>query len=146
MIKFLLGFVALIVVLLATYMFTSKPTKTPKTTTVTKVEKKDVSEKEAEVSEVKEEKTHKRVISVAKSPKVVSTESANEMGNQEELGKGLTLESIENADVSDKEKEQMRHDLVYYQGIHMEPTNPLGDDEIEEMIEEDMKNGLIPEN
>jgi len=144
MIKFLLGFVALIVVLLATYMFTSKPTETPKTTTVTKVEKKDVSEKEAEVSEVKEERTPKRVISVAKSPKVVSTESANyEMVNEEEIGKDLTLEGIENTDVSDEEKEHMLDDMVYNQSINSPSSDPIGDEENLNILYEDLSSDHI---
>jgi len=138
MIKFLLGFVALIVVLLATYMFTSKPTETPKTTTVTKVEKKDVSEKEAEVSEVKEERTPKRVISVVKSPKVVSTESANEMGNQEELGKGITQEDIDNAG-SEEEKAKLLGDYLYRQSIDSpEPAAEIDEDKLLDILKKDI--------
>ena len=138
MIKFLLGFVALIVVLLATYMFTSKPTETPKTTTVTKVEKKDVSEKEAEVSEVKEERTPKRVISVAKSPKVVSTESANyEMENEEEVGANITQEDIDNA--NGEEKERLIGDKNYYLSTHQESSVSLSDEELFDMLAQDLK-------
>ena len=129
MIKFLLGFVALIVVLLATYMFISKPNETPKTTTVTKVEKKDVSEKQIEVSEVQEEKTPKRVISVAKSPKVVSIESTNEMGNQEEIAKDITQEDIDNAG-SDEEKLRMQLDMMYEKTLEMEPSKEVNEEEL----------------
>jgi hypothetical protein len=141
MIKVLLGFVAFIVVLLTAYMFSNKPNETVKKETITKVEKKDVSEEQVEVPEVKEVKTPKKVISVAKSPKVVSRKSTQEM--KEEIGEGLTPESIENTDISDEEKERMRNDLIFHQSQNIEFSEPLNNKEIEEMIIDDLKSGQI---
>jgi len=147
MIKFLLGFVAVIVVLLTAYMFLNKPSQTPKKETISKVGKQDVSKTKIAVSEVtqkvKEEKTSSKKVST-KSQKVVSHEPNKEIvENEDEIGKGLTLESIENADVSDEEKEHMRYDFAYDQAKHTDFPEPLSEEEMEKVVEEDIKNGLI---
>ncbi|HIP12305.1 MAG TPA: hypothetical protein EYG73_06255 [Arcobacter sp.] len=56
------------------------------------------------------------------------------MENESEIGKGLTLESVENADVSDEEKVRMRNDLIYYQAIHAEPSIQPTENELIKMI------------
>jgi len=131
MIKFLLGFVAIIVVLLVAYMFTNKPTETVKKETISKVKKQDVSKTEIEVSKVPEVKTSKKVLSVAKPSKDVKkkisevgeteTSTSIDGGDQDsvadfsKIGEGLTLEGIKNSDASEDEKDLMLDDLAAYQ-------------------------------
>ena len=138
MIKFLLGFVTLMVVLLAAYMFTDKPNETPKTT-MTKVEKRDVSEKRVEVSETKEVKTSKKVVSVAKPLKDLKRKVSKVSHAKAAIGEGLTLESIENADVSDEEKERLINDMVYHESLKEIELENLSEDEIENMIIKDLE-------
>jgi hypothetical protein len=142
MIKFLLGFVTLMVVLLAAYMFTDKPNETPKTT-MTKVEKRDVSEKRVEVSETKEVKTSKKVVSVAKPLKDLKRKVSKVSHSEAAIGEGLTLESIENADVSDEEKKDMLDDLVFNYSLNMEDSPSLSEEELLKVIEEDLKKDQI---
>jgi len=145
MIKFLLGFVTLVVVLLATYMFTNKSNETPKKITITKVEKKDVSTEQVEVSKVKKLKApNKKVSSGGKSPqnavksisKVNQTETTN-------IGEGLTLEGIKNADVSDEEKERLLGELVSYEiyKVRNEPSVAPEEDleRLKQIIEKNLK-------
>jgi len=148
MIKFLLGFVAFVIVLLAAYMFTNKSEETAKKETITKVEKKDVSNKEVEVSEIKEVKTSQKIISVTKPSQNLQRNASKvtSMSNdsiEDTIGEGITLESIENADVSEEEKDRMRDDMAYYQSVHMPYRPTLNDEEILKLIKEDLKNGLI---
>ena len=72
-----------------------------------------------------------------KSPKVVSQEQTQEM--EEEVGKGLTLEGIENADVSDEERERMIDDMVYDKDLNTPHEPTLGEAEILKIINEDNK-------
>jgi len=149
LIKFILAIIAMIFVGLAAYVYmnpketdTSVAKVTQKTeTSIVKqetpsVQKESVSAKAEVVSNKSSAKN-----TTAKSPKVVSHETSQEMADTEEIGKGLTLESIENANVSEEEKERMLDDMVYYQGEHTEPSAPLSDEEIQKTIEEDIKLG-----
>ena len=134
MIKFLLGIVATIVVLLVAYMFTNKPSQTPKKKAISKVQKQDI----AKVHEVK---TSKKVILAAKSQKVASQDATqkmekeigegfmsqsnqNEVADFSQIGKGLTLEGIQNSDVSEDEKDHMLTDLAAYQS-YRDRNNPI---------------------
>jgi len=44
--------------------------------------------------------------------------------------------------VSDEVKEQMRDDMVYYESLNAEPSEPLNEEEIFNIIDEDLKNSL----
>jgi len=68
-----------------------------------------------------------------------SAEISDSAESSDEIGKGLTLEGIENADVGDEEKEWMRDDLAYYNNLHMDEKSSLSDDEILEQIKQDLK-------
>jgi len=150
MIKFVLAFIALILVILGIYTYSNQDAKktVPTSSSVAKVTQKvEVEETEevlpqAQAQEVKAKKSSVKNITV-KSPEVVSHETSYEMVDEEEIGKGLTLEGIENADVSDEEKEVMRNDLVYYQGLQVKPSEPTTDEEMRNIIIEDLKSGLI---
>jgi len=139
MIKFLLGFVAIIVVLLAAYMFTNKPTETAKKETISKVKEQDVSKTEIEVSKVPEVKASKKVLSVVKPAKDIKKKISEVNSNETSIGKGLALEGIENADLSDKEKERMIDDMVYDKDLNTPHEPTLGEEEILKIINEDNK-------
>jgi len=140
MIKFLLGFVAIIVVLLATYMFTNKPAETAKKETISKVKEQDVSKTEIiEVSKVPEVKASKKVLSVVKPAKDIKKKISEVNSNETSIGEGLTLESIENADVSDEEKKDMLDDLVFNYSLNMEESPSLSEEELLKIIEKDLK-------
>jgi len=151
MIKFVLAFIALILVMLGIYTYSNQDAKktVPTSPSVTKVTQKvEVEETEKVLPQTHEVKAKTSSVknTTVKSPKVVSHKTSNEMEDTEEIGKGLTLESIENADVSDEEKERMRDDMAYYQGLHAEPSEPLTDETIVKMIDEDLKNGFVQSN
>jgi hypothetical protein len=147
MIKFVIGLIALIFVALAVYVYTDKKGQEVTKSIVThKVLKKEVTKDKV----LKPVKVTKKVVSTKpmankKTERLVkSTSPEVQMTNSEnEIGEGLTLESIENADVSDEEKERIIDDMAYYQGLHTEPSESLSDKEIQKMIDEDLKNGFI---
>ena len=150
MIKFIIGLVAVVLLALGAYMFTHS---------LERVEQKVSQKREHalpkshEVAEpkVSQPKTEAHLSQKAKEKDVLdevitsqsSIESSNSAKSSEEIGKGLTLEEIENADVSEEEKERMRDDMVYYQGVHMDPQPTLSEEEVQKMIEEDLEKGLI---
>ena len=138
--KFILVSIAVILVILGIYTYSNQSTEKSSPTPSVSEKKKEVKKTEkvsVVVQEVKEKKSSVKNITV-KSPKVIS----QEMGNEEEIGEGLTLESIENADVSDEEKEVMRMDMAYEHNLNSEPSEPLSYEEVREMIEQDVKNGI----
>ena len=146
MIKFLLGFVALIVVLLATYMFTSKPNEIPKKT-ITKVEKKDVSKKQMEESTTTQVKSPTVEVEKQKFKNVLTSlqqhsQLVNRVKPTDEIGKNLTLEIIENTNVSDEEKQIMIGEMLYYDTTHRPESeiNFLSKKEIYNKIHNNMKN------
>lgn len=136
MIKFLLIFIAAILVMLGIYSYTNQESKKP-------VLKSSIPEKKIEVTETEKVLTQPKVVKVKKRvtesltvnpPKVISHEETKEMEDKEGIGKGLmlngnqnsvadfskigeglTLEGIENSDVSEHEKNLMLDDLAAYQ-------------------------------
>ena len=143
--KIILVSIAVILVALGIYTYSNQEGE--KSISVSSIpEKKEEVKKTKKVSvvaqEVKEKKSSTKNITV-KSPKVISQEVTQEVENEEEIGEGITLESIENADVSDDEKKMMRDDMAYYQGLDMNPQPVLSDEEILKIIDEDLKNGFI---
>jgi len=139
MIKFVLAFIALILVILGIYTYSNQDAKktVPTPSSVTKVTQKvEVEETEEVLPQTKEVKAKTSSVknTTVKSPKVVSHKTSNEMEDTEEIGKGLTLESIENADVSDEEKEIMKMDMLYYQSKHLKAKSSLTDEEIQQML------------
>jgi len=105
--KFVIGFIALIFVALAVYTYTDKKGVSVSKSVVThKVEKVGVTE--AKVSEpvvMKAEKTPSKPVANKSIKKGLVGKSTSNPEN--EMGKVLTLESIENMDISDEEKERM---------------------------------------
>lgn len=67
----------------------------------------------------------------------------NEMkiDNDEEIipGEDLTLESIENADVSNEEKQNMLDDLAYFESVATNIEESLSEDEIREVFSHDLE-------
>jgi len=137
MIKFVLAFIALILVILGIYTYTNQESEKTVPTPASVTQKVEVQETEEVLPQTKEvkEKTSSVKNATVKSPKVVSHKTSYEMADTEEIGKGLTLESIENADVSDEEKERMIDQMVYYQSLQTSDIEPLGEEEILKMIE-----------
>ena len=150
MIKFIIGLVAVVLLALGAYLFTHSPERVEQ-----KVSQKreHTLPKSHEVAEpkVSQPKTEAHLSQKAKEKDVMdeviasqsSIESSSSAKSSEEIGKGLTLEEIENADVSEEEKERMKMDMIYYQSKHMPNEPALSDEEIQKMIEEDAKNGIL---
>jgi hypothetical protein len=61
---------------------------------------------------------------------------------ENEIGKDLTLESIENADVSDEEKERMIDDIAYRLSLEKLDEPSLSEEEILELIEKGLPGDL----
>jgi hypothetical protein len=77
---------------------------------------------------------------------VVSDKSIEILKNVEssdEIGESLTLEGIENADVSDEEKERMRDDLAYQKSFDIAPSNNLTDEEVIKLIDTGVNDGML---
>jgi len=144
--KFVLILIAAILMFLGIYTYSNQTTE--KSAPIPKTFEKKVEAQETEkisvvTQEVKEKKSSIKNI-VVKSPKVVSQEVSREMEDGKTIGEDLTLESIENADVSDEEKEGMRDDMAYYQSLHTKPKPALNEEEILKLIEEDiLKNSSL---
>ena len=115
MIKFVLVFIAVILMILGIYSYsnqsTEKNTATP-TISGKKKEVKKIEKVSVVTQEVKEKKSSVKNITV-KSPKVVSKEVGKEVENEAEIGKGLTLENIEDSDLSDLliDNDPFNHDV-----------------------------------
>ena len=144
MIKFVLISITTVLVILGIYIYSNQEDK--KSISVSSISEKNVKIRKTEnispqIQKVKEKKSSSKDLT-EKPPKVISQEITKEEETEEEIGKGLTLESIESADASKEEKERMRNDFMYYQSIHIKPSTPLNDKEIEKMIVEDLTNGL----
>ena len=144
MIKFVLISVTAVLMILGIYTYSNQTSEKSSPIPTISEKKKEVKtiKKSVVTQEVKEKKSSVKNITV-KSPKVVSEEPTYEITNEEEIGKGLTLESIDNANVSDEEREIMRSDLAYYQSLHSEPSEPITKDAIRKMMEKDLKSGLL---
>ena len=143
MIKFVLAFIALILVILSIYTYTNQDAKKTVPTSSSVTQKVEVKEKVLpQAHEVKAKKSSVKNITV-KSPKVVSSETSNEMENESEIGKGLTLESIEDTAIDDEEKERMLDDIAYNKSLEVNDEPTLSDEEVLKIIDQDLKNGLI---
>ena len=142
--KFVLILVAAILMVLGIYTYSNQTTE--KSTPIPKISEKKIEVQETKkvsvvTHEVKEKKSSVKNIAV-KSPEVVSKEPNEEVENEEmassnsvfegmqdtvadfsNIGKGLTLESIQNSNVSEHEKELMLDDLAAYQS-YRDRNNP----------------------
>jgi len=143
MIKFILGFIAIVLLALVAYTFTQSEKKAEHKV-VKEVETKVENTQKVEQPKVTQPKVKKHISvkedaidEVITSQK--SVEISDSVESSDEIGKDLTLEGIENANVSDEEKARMRDDLTYYQAEHTEPSEPLGNEEVEKMMIEDLK-------
>ena len=147
--KFVLGLVALVFIGLALYVYTGKDHKQPQKQTVHKTVKEETPSQE-EVTSV-EKKVSEKVKPVVQHTvkkenlKVegTSSEVRNTSNSDGEIGEGLTLESIENADVSDEEKERLLGELVSYESykVRNEPS-ALPEEDLERLkqtIEKNLK-------
>ncbi len=149
MIKFVIGLIALIFVVLSVYIYTGEKAEEPAKRIITsdRVKKNVTEEKSVSVTKKVSAQTKlvpsKRVVKDDLSIKSSSYKEERATNLENEIGEGLTLESIENANVSDEEKERMRDDLAYYQSIHMNSTPSLSEEEILKLIEKDLHNSQI---
>jgi hypothetical protein len=147
MIKFVIGLMALIFVALAVYTYTDKKVEEVTKSAVTHKVVKEVTEKKvSKPAHVTKKVLSAKPMAKKKTEDVLVKSTSHEVqttNTENAIGEGLTLEGIENADVSDEEKQRMRDDMAYYQGLHTEPSEPLSDKEIQTMIDEDLKNGFI---
>ena len=144
MIKFVLVFIAVILMILGIYNYSNQSTEIHTQKPTISEKKKEVKETEkvsVVAQEVNVKKSSEKNIMVT-SPKVVSELPIN-VNDEEEIGKDLTLESIENTDVSDEEKEHMLDDMVYNQSINSPSSDPIGDEENLNILYEDLSSGHI---
>ena len=145
MIKFVLGLIALIFVTLAVYVYTDKQGKEITKSVVThKMVKKEVT-----TTKVSKPVTVAKEVSTFVNPKdlLVKDISSNENqltnSQENEIGKGLTLEGIENADVSEEVKKRLLDDMIYNHSTDMEQRPSLNNEELEKIIIEDLEKGLL---
>jgi len=151
MIKLILSIVALVLIGLSLYVYMDKestPSTQPAAHKAVAVEQpsiKDEPTKTASVKKVEQvaqaKATQKSV--PAEKPSVASSSSEDTAQAEAEIGKGLTLESIENADVSDEEKERMKMDIAYRKIKHAEKRSVMTREELMDLFRNDVKNGLI---
>jgi len=143
MIKFVLVFIAVILMILGIYNYSNQSTEknTPKPT---------ISDKKKEVAKIEKvsivTQAHKEKKSAVKNTRVTSQKVVSQkpiQGMEQEINKGLTLESIENANVSDEEKELLIADIVYHQTNIEDEAEVLTFEEGLELIANDVKNGII---
>ena len=146
MIKFVLAFIALILVILGIYTYTNQESEKTVPAPASVTQKVEVQETEKVLPQTKEVKAKTSSVKniTVKSPKVVSHETSYEMVDTEEIGKGLTLEGIENADVSEEEKEMLILDMIYENNKNISFKIPsFSDQEQKKMIEEGIKNNVL---
>ncbi len=141
--KFVLGLVALVLVGLLLYVYTSKENKQPQKQTVHKTVK-EVTPSHEEVTSVEKKVSEKVKPVVQHTVKKESLKVTNTSNSDDKIGEGLTLESIENADVSDEEKEIMLTDMLYYQNKHNPNNNRLTPSEIDALMTKDIEEGRVP--
>ena len=141
MIKFVLVFIAVILMALGIYNYSNQNTEihTPKPTISEKKKAAKEIEKVSVVTQEVKEKKSSAKNTMAQSPKVVLQETTQEMESEEDIGKALTLESIKNTDMSDEEKERMIDDMVYHKDLNIPADPTLGEEEILKIINEDNK-------
>jgi len=112
--KFVLGLVALVLVGLLLYVYTGKENKQLQKQTVHKTVK-EVTPAKVEVTSVEKKVSEKVKPVVQHTVKKESLKVSNTSNSDGEIGEDLTLESIENADLSDKEKDRLLGELVSYE-------------------------------
>jgi len=134
--KFVLGLVALVLVGLLLYVYTGKENKQPQKQTVHKTVKEVTPSKEEVISiEKKVSETTKPSVQHTVKKESLKIEKTSNSGG--EITKDLTLEGIENADVSDEEKVQMKDDMAYQQSL--EPNEAtINEEAILKIIDHDL--------
>jgi len=146
--KFVIGLIALIFIALAAYVFTGQSSKKVAKSTVTqKMEKTEVAKTKVEKPvKVAKEVGISRKQKIRKNDEMsVKSTSLNEGKSvlpENEIGKGLTLEGIESADVSDEDKEIMIGDMLYQHSLNQINETSLNEEEIQKIIIEDTQNGI----
>jgi len=145
--KFIIGLIALIFIALVVYIFTGKNHKeVAKSAVAHKIEKMDVTKTKVEKHVEVVREVSSSVKSVAKQDKTNVKKDSNEenfASSENEIGKGLTLEGIENADLSDEESERMRDDLANYKNAQERTSTSISLEEIVQFIKKDFEQDLI---
>ena len=143
--KFVLGIIAVVLISLTTYVYIDSNGKQHKPKEVTKV----IQPKEQVSKAVPAKVTSKKVIpskadtSVKEVVSTVQSKVTSEVEIESEIGKDLTIEGIENADVSDEQKEILYADIAYRQSITEEEVEAMSEEEAFSLIERDVKNGIL---
>ena len=142
MMKFVLGLIVAILVALGIYTYSNQSTE--KSNPTPSISEKKIEVKETEKVSVVAQEVQKKKSSV-KAKKVIDRVSVTKesTGQEETIGEGLTLEGIENTDVSDEEKERMLDDMAYNQSLEVNDEPTVSDEEVLKIIDQDLKNGLI---
>jgi len=134
MIKFILGFIAVVLMALVAYTFTQSEKK---------AEHKVVEKVETKVEKIQklEQPKVKKHISVKEDAmvKVVTSQKSVEMSENveltDEIGEDLTLESIDNANVSDEEKKLLRGQLALKEVSDLKSNTSITEEEMIKIIE-----------
>ncbi len=138
--KYLIVFLVIVNTAVVGYaLFYSERSKVTTKHSLETVDKTEETVKSATVFQEKEQKGKDPVSMPIKKPIVdnaaqVEVDSATEIT---EPGEGLTLEAIENMNVSEAEKERMRDDLAYFQSMQHVYHEKVSEEEILKMIAED---------
>ena len=139
MIKFILGFIAIIFVGLGIYVYTGKKSEEiAKSTVANNVLKEEVTEKKV----IKPIKVAKEVS--VQSKKIVRQEKKSLLTKQEEViaTDDYTSEDIENADLSPLEKDIIIMDAVHAQASKVENIS-LTKEDMDKIIEDDIESGIL---
>ena len=64
-------------------------------------------------------------------------------GRNGTIGQGITLESIQNSNLSEEEKELLLADMIYYQSMTQDKTIQLSEEDALNLIEYDIEEGII---
>lgn len=145
MIKFILAIVAIVFIGLAYYAYMGK----------TDDNKSDIAVKTQEISTPKKTLKEEDIIPDRKQPiknitkpkvSIASKKEVDVTSNLEstgEIGKDVSLESINSADVSDEEKQHMLDDMANYVRQHAKDEPNINLEEVFKIIEKDFEQGLI---
>ena len=132
MIKFIIGMISITLVSLISYMLINENEVSPSQNVVK--QKTPNSMKEDSLLHGQERK----LTSPKKREKLQNT-----LKSKNELGKNLTLEGIENSDVSDDTKERLRMDMLYYETTLQKVQLHLSEEEIQRMIINDFHENVV---
>ena len=143
--KFILTTITIIVILLVAYVYYDQ-SRNPPATDTSLLKKKAISNAKESMDDTKmitKVKTREKKIIIKNNAKNAIEVYKSSHINEIIPGENITLEDIENSDATTEEKQRMRYDMLYFESLHMEAEPTLNDEEILNLIEKDLEEGLI---